>query len=318
MPPAKTAEPLELTIPLHGDLAALVRPRWAAGQHADAVFVAVRHLEIAVRNRAGSGCGLVGQQLMNDAFTGKLILALDAEEQKGAFFLYAGMMKFIRNAMAHRQVDFDPVEAAQVIGFVDLMVRWLDGDLDHTQRRPMPLGLGDDALLADVDGDGIRERVYLRQGKVKSNEREDHPVAVVVEKQGQLLADWDISFAGDILYGAWLQGGDYDADGRAEILLQAGVGAHSQYAVVLRLNRRGELNPVHDVVFCDAGFNMIDIDGDVRSEAIIGNRLGRLGEPGIEDLDDDIGCTVLVWQGDRLVANGEPPKPYKTVYLTSG
>jgi hypothetical protein len=56
---------------------------------------------------------------------------------------------------------------------------------------------------------------------------------------------------------------------------------------------------------------MRDIDGDGRAEAIIGNRMYRLGDPGIESIDDDIELRVMEWRDGFLVDRGDGPLKWK-------
>lgn len=52
---------------------------------------------------------------------------LEMGEQAGIMALYQGLIGTFKNPSSHRHVDFeDPTEAAEIILFVDLLLRMLD------------------------------------------------------------------------------------------------------------------------------------------------------------------------------------------------
>ncbi len=87
-------------------------------------------LEHRVRELAGKGKDVVGADLMQTAFGPKnpiLRLSDIEEEQRGAMFLYAGIMKFYRNSAGHNIIGtIGELDALQVVGFVDALLRLLD------------------------------------------------------------------------------------------------------------------------------------------------------------------------------------------------
>ncbi len=87
-------------------------------------------LEHRVRERAGKGKDLVGADLMQTVFSPKnplLRLSDMEEEQRGAMFLYAGVMKFYRNSAGHNIIGtVGELDALQVVGFVDALLGLLE------------------------------------------------------------------------------------------------------------------------------------------------------------------------------------------------
>lgn len=121
-----------LAIELHPALTAKeVREKFARGDVGDAVWAAVKQVEVSVFTASGAGKGRVGTKLMAWAFKpGEGPLhdgELDPGEQAGIMALYQGLIGSFRNPGSHRDIDFeDPVEAAEIILFADLLLRILD------------------------------------------------------------------------------------------------------------------------------------------------------------------------------------------------
>ncbi|WP_329452895.1 TIGR02391 family protein [Streptomyces sp. NBC_01724] len=101
----------------------------------------MKAVEVAVRDASGLDNSLVGVKLMREAFrpheNGKAGGALaDAEaeggEQTATANLFAGAMGAYKNPASHRTVDFDdPIEAAEIIQFADLLLR----QVERAKRR---------------------------------------------------------------------------------------------------------------------------------------------------------------------------------------
>jgi uncharacterized protein (TIGR02391 family) len=121
-----------LAIDLHAALAARqVREKFARGDVEDAVSAAVKQVEVSVREAAGADNSKIGTKLMAWAFKpGEGPLhdrELDGGEQAGIMALYLGLIGAFKNPTSHRHVNFDdPVEAAEIILFADLLLRMLD------------------------------------------------------------------------------------------------------------------------------------------------------------------------------------------------
>ncbi|MEU6104154.1 TIGR02391 family protein [Streptomyces flaveolus] len=122
-----------LSGPLHPDLEDTVRTNFDLRDYETACFAAMKAVELAVRDASGLDNSLVGVRLMREAFrpheNGKAGGALaDAEaeggEQTATANLFAGAMGAYKNPASHRTVDFDdPIEAAEIIQFADLLLR---------------------------------------------------------------------------------------------------------------------------------------------------------------------------------------------------
>ncbi len=114
-----------------------MRTNFDLGDYETACFAAMKAVEVAVRDAAGLDNSLVGVKLMREAFqpheNGKAGGALaDAKaeggEQAATANLFAGAMGAYKNPASHRTVDFDdPVEAAEIIQFADLLLRQSNG-----------------------------------------------------------------------------------------------------------------------------------------------------------------------------------------------
>ncbi|MFJ4917627.1 TIGR02391 family protein [Streptomyces sp. NPDC088726] len=122
-----------LSGPLHPALEGTVRTNFDLGDYETACFAAMKAVEVAVRDSSGLDNSLVGVKLMRAAFlphqNGKAGGALadagaEGGEQDAASALFAGAMGVYKNPASHRTVDFDdPIEAAEIIQFADLLLR---------------------------------------------------------------------------------------------------------------------------------------------------------------------------------------------------
>jgi uncharacterized protein (TIGR02391 family) len=119
-----------LGLPLHPRLEERARRQFVLGEFEAAAFIAMREVEIAVRERAGYAGTVIGSELMNKAFASDGPLA-DPEtptaEQEGLKSLYRGALSVFKNPASHRALDYkDPVEAAEVVLLADLLLRMVD------------------------------------------------------------------------------------------------------------------------------------------------------------------------------------------------
>ncbi|MCX5559478.1 TIGR02391 family protein [Streptomyces sp. NBC_00038] len=132
-----------LSGPLHPALEGTVRTNFHLGDYETACFAAMKAVEVAVRDASGLENSLVGVALMRAAFqphrSGKPGPLADAGaeggEQEAASALFAGAMGAFKNPSSHRTVDFDdPIEAAEIIQFADLLLR----QVERAKRRQGP------------------------------------------------------------------------------------------------------------------------------------------------------------------------------------
>ncbi|MFJ5610624.1 TIGR02391 family protein [Streptomyces sp. NPDC093221] len=122
--------------PLHPDLEKTVRTNFDLADYETACFAAMKAVEVAVRDASGLDDSLVGVPLMRKAFQphqngkpGGPLADAGAEggEQEAESALFAGAMGRYKDPSSHRTVDFDdPIEAAQIIQFADLLLRQVD------------------------------------------------------------------------------------------------------------------------------------------------------------------------------------------------
>ncbi|HEX3722372.1 MAG TPA: TIGR02391 family protein, partial [Nitrolancea sp.] len=115
---------------LHPLIERRVRRQFLLGECEQAVFVAMKAVEVRVRALAELGDDVVGVGLMTQAFRGGGPLT-DPEavpgEQVGTMNLFQGAYAVLRNPAGHRDVDYDDVtEASEAIATASLLMRILD------------------------------------------------------------------------------------------------------------------------------------------------------------------------------------------------
>lgn len=110
-------------------------PVWRAvmrGEYDVAVFLAMKAVEIAVRESSGLGDGLVGVKLMRSAFApeaGPLTdTTAEGGERTARMELFAGAMGSFKNPHSHRDIDLtDPLEAIEAIYLANTLLRIVGG-----------------------------------------------------------------------------------------------------------------------------------------------------------------------------------------------
>jgi len=107
------------------------KDNYNSGNYWDAVFNALRHLEVRVRKKSGLPASEVGADLMEKAFkpgVGALKIPSCATpgEEDGFKLITKGMMMFHRNAKGHREETIDKTLALKIIGYVDYLLTILD------------------------------------------------------------------------------------------------------------------------------------------------------------------------------------------------
>jgi uncharacterized protein (TIGR02391 family) len=118
-------------------------PVWRALMRAEydvAVFLAMKAVELAVRETSGLGDGLVGVKLMRAAFApeGGPLTDTGAEggERVARMELFAGAMGSFKNPHSHRDVDVsDPTEAIEAIYLANMLLRIVDGSRSRMSGR---------------------------------------------------------------------------------------------------------------------------------------------------------------------------------------
>ncbi|MBU0470534.1 MAG: TIGR02391 family protein [Nanoarchaeota archaeon] len=99
-----------------------------SGNYWDAVFNALRHMEVRVRKKSGLSASDVGADLMEKAFKPnvgnlKIPCCATSGEEDGFKLITKGMMMFHRNAKGHREELIDKELAIKIIGYVDYLLQ---------------------------------------------------------------------------------------------------------------------------------------------------------------------------------------------------
>ncbi|MBL8777547.1 MAG: TIGR02391 family protein [Acidimicrobiales bacterium] len=115
---------------LHPLVERTARRQFLLGEYEQAVFVAMKAVEIRVRDLGNFADDLVGVDLMNQAFgpSGRLTDPDAVKgEREGTRAMFAGAYAVLRNPSGHREVDYDDVaEAAEAVVVASLLMRVLD------------------------------------------------------------------------------------------------------------------------------------------------------------------------------------------------
>ncbi|MGN6814831.1 MAG: TIGR02391 family protein [Solirubrobacterales bacterium] len=124
----RAVERLELS--LHPLIERTARRQFLLGEYEQAVFVAMKAIEVRVRSLSGLGDEIVGVDLMSKAFRPDGPLTDSAAvkgEQVGTMNLFQGAYAVLRNPAGHREVDYsDVTEAAEAVATASLLMRILD------------------------------------------------------------------------------------------------------------------------------------------------------------------------------------------------
>ena len=124
-----------LDVGLVVELEARARPQFLRGDFEAAAFMAMKEVEVLVREFSGLPNELVGVDLMRRAFRpgkdgkdgGPLWQREDhAGEAVAVMELFAGALGLYKNPASHRRVDYtDATEAAEIVLLADLLMRQL-------------------------------------------------------------------------------------------------------------------------------------------------------------------------------------------------
>jgi uncharacterized protein (TIGR02391 family) len=119
-----------LDVDLHPKIGTRAQTQFLLGEPEAAVLIAMREVEINIRDLAGLSDELVGKALVQEAFKdgGPLCdSGLGKAEQEAMLALFRGALGTFKNPTSHREVDYgDATFASEVVLLADLLLRLLD------------------------------------------------------------------------------------------------------------------------------------------------------------------------------------------------
>ena len=115
---------------LHPDIVARAKATFQDGQYSSAVATAFKTVEDAIRTKTKGTSADYGDALITKVFnppaSPRLRLSERENEQKAAYFLFAGANGWVRNADAHRFATNDPTTAFEAIALASLLMKLVD------------------------------------------------------------------------------------------------------------------------------------------------------------------------------------------------
>ncbi len=104
-------------------------PTFLRGDYETAVLLAMKKIEVSVREASKQEATLVGVNLMRKAFRSESNLIPDdmiSAERQALCELFSGAMGYLRNSTGHRDIDVDCQESARVLCFASFLLTTLD------------------------------------------------------------------------------------------------------------------------------------------------------------------------------------------------
>jgi uncharacterized protein (TIGR02391 family) len=121
---------LQIQADLHPLFQHHVRRQFLLGEYENAIFTAMRAVEVRVRQLGQLPNGLIGRSLMTEAFKDGGPLRdpdADAGESNSLMMLFSGAYGVLRNPSGHREIAYDdPREAVEAVMTASLLMRILD------------------------------------------------------------------------------------------------------------------------------------------------------------------------------------------------
>jgi uncharacterized protein (TIGR02391 family) len=119
-----------IQVNLHPLIDRKVRRQFLLGEYENAIFVALKAIEVRVRKLGGYGDEMIGVPMMTQAFKAGGPLAdptAPPGEVEGTMALFRGAYAVLRNPSGHREVSFDDMtEASEAVMTASLLMRMLD------------------------------------------------------------------------------------------------------------------------------------------------------------------------------------------------
>ena len=125
---------------LHPVIAQRVSPKFLQGDYDIAVFQAFKQVEVAVREAGGYTKKDYGVPLMGKAFNEKNGNLTDQDQHKDEKIarrsLFTGAIGAYKNPSSHREVEFTPEEAAEIIIIASHLLRIVDTCAERVSNPP--------------------------------------------------------------------------------------------------------------------------------------------------------------------------------------
>jgi hypothetical protein len=237
--------------------------------------------------------------LAEEAFgrNGPLQLGKTDGEQQGLLRLFSGVFLLNRNASTHRFIRYSPGEAQQLIGFVNLLLRWLDRGLEGTTRELDVLKKEDQAiryLFHDLDGDGIKERIVSFQ----RTDTDVYTCKLIWVRQTSTGFQTITLLEDEPAETIDLQVRDLNGDGRPELIARSAIGGRSEWIRVWQWDKTAFRELTGGGIYSDfTRIELRDVDGDGLEEIIRYKR-----QPDMPQTSRNTTVTTYHWNGEQYQA----------------
>lgn len=262
---------------IDAELVERCKKSWEVADYESAVFIAFKVLETRAASISGGSKGLHGVKIIDNLLapgSGGLRVSSIKSEQEGIHQTFRGLYLWLRNPSGHRFMHFGDVQAFELLCFVDFLLSFLH----ETHGMEIPVDVVDSPVgqyfLADVDCDGIQEKVILTERKLNGRTQSQ---LLVLDPDGPNLRKHVLQEVSAIFKGASLEVRDLNRDGIPEMVLSAPVGAHSESMYIFRWDG-STYQCVGEFLSTAPSIELKDLDGDGLAEIIVKGRDYR-GDP---------------------------------------